>query len=186
MQNPITPQNLWSEMLKFKHLLGLKHGFTIPFIVGAYHKWGFITEEELSSSDCLRYLLNRILESISSDNPVKLIECDNMDNELVLQYLATDLSFEDVQDQKTSEPNIKDKLYWNRKETEVTNIDNLIEWLWTKPAVRGGKPYGELISLKCFSCNYGCWKHYNEMEEMFIKNINILDTVDYLNNLKQN
>ena len=85
MANLITPQNLWSEMLKFKHLLGVKHGYTIPFLVGAYYKYGFIKENELLSSICIERLINNILESISPERPVKIFNCENLEHELVLQ-----------------------------------------------------------------------------------------------------
>lgn len=34
----ITPQNLWFEMLKFKHILRLSNGLTIPSLVGEHIK----------------------------------------------------------------------------------------------------------------------------------------------------
>ena len=183
MPNSITPQNLWSEMLKYKHLLGLKHGYTIPFLVGAYYKYGFIQDHELSSHDCITYLINCILESTSPECPVKIFDCPNVDNELVLQYLATDLNDEEVQYLISWETNIDKKVYWHRMESDIVDYKSLIEWLWHKPTKRGEIPYGELISSKRFSCNFGCWCSFNEEEEKFIKHVSILDTVTNLNKL---
>lgn len=171
MANLITPQNLWSEMLKHKKLLNIEHGFTIPFLVGAYHKLGFITDSELTSSDCIKYIINNILESASTDNPIKIFDCPNLSNELVLQYLKTDLTTKYALEQMNWESNINKKIYWHPMETEVTDIKTLIEWLWTKPSTRGGKPYGELISSKRFSSKWGHWDYYNEKEVNFIDNI---------------
>ena len=184
MANLITPQNLWSEMLKFKHLLGVKHGYTIPFLVGAYYKCGFIKENELLSTICIERLINNILKSTSPEYPVKIFNCENLEHELVLQYLATDLNEEYVKDQMSWETNIDKKVYWHRMETEVTDYDSLINWLWNKPTTIRNIPYGELISSKRFSCYYGCWNSFNEKEEKFINNLSILDTVEHLNELK--
>lgn len=185
MPNSITPQNLWSEMLRFKHLLGLRHGFTIPFLVGAYYKWGFIKEADFLSSDCIKYLLDRVLESTNNENPIKIFDCPDLYNEPVLQYLATGLSDKDIQDIKGWKSNKDQKIYWH-KGSEIEDIDTLIEWLWEKPAACGGIHYRELISSGRFSCDIKCWSPFNAKEEKFIENINILDTVDDLNNLKQN
>lgn len=183
MLNSITPQNLWSEMLKYKHLLGLRHGYTIPFLVGAYYKYGFIQENELSSYNCIDYLINCILESTSPENPVKIFDCPNVNNELILQYLATDLNEEEVQYLTSWKTNIDKKVYWHRMEIDVVDYKSLIEWLWHKPTTRGEIPYGKLISSKRFSCNFGCWSSFNEKEDKFIKHISILDTVTDLNDL---
>ena len=183
MANLITPQNLWSEMLKFKHLLGVKHGYTIPFLVGAYYKYGFIKENELLSSICIERLINNILESISPERPVKIFNCEYLEHELVLQYLATDLNEEEVQYLISWETNIDKKVYWHRMESDIVDYKSLIEWLWHKPTKRGEIPYGELISSKRFSCNFGCWRNFNEKEEKFIKHISVLNTVTNLNDL---
>lgn len=172
MPNSITPQNLWSEMLKYKHLLGLKHGYTIPFLVGAYYKYGFIQDHELSSHDCITYLINCILESTSPECPVKIFDCPNVDNELVLQYLATDLNDEEVQYLISWESNIHNKIYWHYRETEITDFDSLIQWIWNKPTTRGNIPYSELISSKRFSCDMSSWDNFNEKEESFLNNLN--------------
>ena len=171
MLDSITPQNLWSEMLKFKHLLKLEHGYTIPFIVGAYYKYGFITERDLLSPYCIEYILNKILESSTDNNPVKIFDCPNLSNEPVLQYLATGLTAYEAQEQMSWKSNIDNKIYWHYNETSVTDMNTLVKWLWSKPTARGGKSYGELISSKYFSCHYGNWGYYNENEEMFINNL---------------
>jgi len=160
-------------MLRCKHLLKLEHGYTIPFIVGAYYKHEFITDKDLLSPNCIEYIFNNILESVTVENPVKIWDCPNLRNELVLQYLATGLSSDEAMEQMAQEPNINNKIYWHHKETSVTDMDTLVKWLWSKPAARGGKLYGELISSKCFSCHYGKWETYNEDEEMVIKNLSI-------------
>ena len=170
-------------MLKFKHLLGLKHGFTIPFLVGAYHKWGFIKKENLLSSDCIRYLLENILVSASTENPIKIFDCSDLYGEPILQYLATDLSKEDTQEQQKIEPNIDKKIYWHHRESCVRDLDTLIEWLWKKTTV-SGDIYGDLISTGRFSCEIKRWSSFNEKEEKFINNLSILDTVEHLNDLE--
>lgn len=172
MANLITPQNLWSEMLKFKHLLGVKHGYTIPFLVGAYYKYGFIKENELLSSICIERLINNILESISPERPVKIFNCENLEHELVLQYLATGLNEEEVKYLMSWESNIHNKIYWHYRETEITDFDSLIQWIWNKPTTRGNIPYSELISSKRFSCDIGSWDNFNEKEESFLNNLN--------------
>ena len=159
-------------MLKYKHLLGLKHGYTIPFLVGAYYKYGFIQDNELSSHDCITYLINCILESTSPECPVKIFDCPNVDNELVLQYSATDLNDEEVQYLISWESNIHNKIYWHYRETEITDFDSLIQWIWNKPTTRGNIPYSELISSKRFSCDMGSWDNFNEKEESFLNNLN--------------
>ena len=159
-------------MLKYKHLLGLKHGYTIPFLVGAYYKYGFIQDNELSSHDCITYLINCILESTSPECPVKIFDCPNVDNELVLQYLATGLNDEEVQYLISWESNIHNKIYWHYRETEITDFDSLIQWIWNKPTTRGNIPYSELISSKRFSCDMGSWDNFNEKEESFLNNLN--------------
>ena len=173
MTDLLTPQNLWSKMLSYKHLLKLEHGYTIPFIVGAYYTHGFITEKDLLSSTCIEYILNNIRESATEENPIKIFDCPDLSNEPVLQYLATGLTDYEVQEQISWKSNIDKKIYWHHKETSVTDMNTLVKWLWSKTAARGGKSYGELISSKCFSCHYGRWEFYNDNEEMFIKNLSI-------------
>lgn len=183
MSNLITPQNLWSEMLKFKHLLNLDYGFTIPFIVGAYYEHGFLNDKDLLSPLCIKYLLNNILESTTDRNPVKIFGCSELSNEPVLQYLNTMLSESDTKDQMNWNSNIDNKIYWHHMETSITDLDSLINWLWTKPTARGGMTYRELISSKQFSCYKGGWNGYSNIENKFIRNIHILDTIDKLSDL---
>lgn len=183
MPNSITPHNLWSEMLRFKHLLGLRHGFTIPFLVGAYYKLGFIKKEKLSSSDCIKELLDYVLESANLENPIKIFDCPDLYNEPILQYLAIGLSDEDIKDQKSWKSNKEQKIYWH-KDREIENIDTLIEWLWEKPAACGDIHYSELISSERFSCYIKCWSPFNAKEEKFINNLDKLDTINNLNDIK--
>lgn len=170
-------------MLKYKHLIGLRHGFTIPFLVGAYYKLGFIKDETLLSSDCIRDIITYVLESATSENPVKILDCSDLYGEPVLQYLATGLSEEHTQDQRRWDSNIDKKFYWHPKESEVRDLDTLIEWLWEKTAASGDIQYSELISSGRFSCSIKHWSPFNEKEEKFIKHISLLDTVNNLNSL---
>ena len=172
MPRLITPQNLWSEMLKFKNLIGLKHGFTIPFIIGAYNKLGFIKDVDLMSPVCIRYLINNILESTTTEHPIRIFDCPHVNNELILQYLSTGLNAEDAKYIMSWETNIDNKIYWHNKEIEVTDVDSLIQWIWNKPTTRGNIPYSVLISSKRFSCDMGSWDNFNEKEENFLNNLN--------------
>ena len=183
--NIITPQNLWAMMLKYKHLLGYQYGFTIPFLIGTYKKRGFLNDVDLTSSSCIKYVLEMVLRFSSTENPVKIFECDTLSNELVFQYLSTRVAPFYVQHLKDYHPNIMGKIYWNKKNAEITNnnLDSLVEFLWNKPAKRGDKTYGDLISNGEFSCEFGVWKDYSPHEKKFIDNIHILEAITNLNNL---
>lgn len=172
MPNSISPQNLWSEMLKYKHLLGLRHGYTIPFLVGAYYKYGFIQETELSSYDCINYLINYIYESTTPENPIRIFDCPNVNHEVILQFLTTDLNAEEVKYLMSWESNIDNKIYWHYEETEVVDLDSLIQWMWNKSTTSRNISYSKLISSKRFSCDMGSWDNFNEKEESFLNNLN--------------
>ena len=167
----ITPQNLWVQMLEKKHLLKFDYGFTIPFIVGAYHKRGFLTDEDLQTSNCIRFVLETILKSASKENPVKIFDCPELENELILQYLSTNVKdLEEIQHLKTYHPNVNNLIYWHKKESDISNLDSLVSYLWNKPSTRGGVTYARLISNQYFSCHKGIWASFNVDEIKFIEN----------------
>lgn len=159
-------------MLRYKHILKLEHGYTIPFIVGAYYKYGFITEKDLLSPTCIEYILNNILESTTKENPIKIFDCPNLDNEPVLQYLSTGLTDYETQEQMSWKSNIDNKIYWHYRETEITDFNSLTQWIWNKPTTRGNIPYSKLISSKCFNCDMGSWDKFSEKQESFLDNLN--------------
>lgn len=170
--NVITPQNLWKRMLEEKHLLKFDYGFTIPFLIGAYYKRGFLKEEDLQTSACIRFLLEKVLESATSNNPIKLFECSELKNELVFQYLDANIkNYDDIQHLVTFHPNIEHIIYWHKKETSISDFNSLVNYLWTKKSTRNSDEYSQLIENHCFSCRGGVWCPFDKDENGFITNL---------------
>ncbi len=169
---PITPLNLWEQMLEKKHLLNFDYGFTIPFMVGAYYKRGFLNDDDLHTSYCIRYLLENILESASPQKPVKIFDCPELDNELVLQYLSTMIKDPiEVLGLEQIHPNINQMIYWHKKELNVFDLDSLVSFLWNKKSTRGNDKYAQVIERQCFSCHIGVWRPFDPEEDKFIENL---------------
>ena len=175
--NAITPQNLWERMLEKKHLLKLEHGrrleygFTIPFLIGAYYKRGFLKDEELQTSQCIRFVLENILKTATEENPVKIFDCSDLENEPVFQYLSTKINdLGTIQHLKSYHPNIESKIYWDKKEADIFDFESLVSFLWNKQSTRGGATYAQLISNQHFSCHRGIWTSFNDDEIKFITN----------------
>lgn len=158
-------------MLEKKHLLKFDYGFTIPFMVGAYYKRGFLTDENLQTSNCIRFVLETILKTVSEENPVKIFDCSELENELILQYLSTNVeNLEEIQHLKNYHPNINHLLYWHKKESGIFDLNSLVSYLWNKESTRGGEKYAQLIATQRFSCHNGVWTPFNEDEINFISN----------------
>lgn len=167
--SPVTPQNLWKRMLEEKHSLKFDYGFTIPFIIGAYYRRGFLKKEELQSSQCIRTVLKTILKTASEENPVKIFDCSELENELILQYLSTKVeNLEEIQHLKNYHPNISHLIYWHKKETDIFDLNSLVSYLWSKESTRGGEKYAQLIVSHRFSCHKGAWTSFNKDEIDFI------------------
>ncbi len=167
----ITPFNLWKQMLEKKHLLKFDYGFTIPFLVGAYYKRGFLKETDLQTSYCIRFVLENVLKTVSEENPVKIFDCPNLNNEPIFQYLSTEVEdLEAIEHLKNYHPNINHLIYWHKKESDIFNLDSLVNYLWNKPSTRGSVTYARLISSRYFSCHNGIWESFNDDEIKFIEN----------------
>ena len=159
-------------MLEKKHLLKFDYGFTIPFLIGAYSKRGFLKDEELQTSQCIRFVLENVLNTATEQNPVKIFDCPDLENEPVFQYLSTKVEdLEAIQHLKSYHPNIESKIYWNRKESNISDFESLVSFLWNKKSTRGGECYSRLINDMRFSCHYGCWNAFNDTETNFITNL---------------
>lgn len=169
MASSVTPQNLWKQMLEKKHVLKFDYGFTIPFIVGAYYSRGFLKETDLQTSYCIRFVLENVLKTATEENPVKIFDCPDLNNEPIFQYLSTKVeSSQHISDLKKEHPNIDHLIYWHKKESEISDFDSLVDYLWNKKSTRGGEKYAQLISEYRFSCHKGAWMTFNDDENNFI------------------
>lgn len=165
----ITPQNLWERMLEQKHALRFDYGFTIPFFVGAYYKRGFLKEDDLQTSQCIQFILEIILKTASEENPIKIFDCSELENELILQYLSNEMEdLKEIQHLKNYHPNINHRIYWHKKESDIFDFNSLVSYLWSKESTRGGEKYAQLIVSHRFSCHKGAWTTFNENEINFI------------------
>ena len=173
MDNLIKPPDLWRQMLQDKHLLKLDYGFTIPFLVGAYYTCGLLKNADLQTSYCIRFVLDSVLTSVSEENPIKIIDCPDVNQEFVFQYLTTGLTDDDIADVKNTFDNIDCKIYWHYNENIPRNLDSFIDFLWTKPSKRSGERYAEIIASHRFSCYKGVWQEFNQKELDFIKHCKI-------------
>lgn len=174
MNNHIIPENLWEQMLRKKHLLKFDYGFTIPFIIGAYHKQGFLTDEDLATSTCIRHVLMKVLETATEAEPIKIFDCPDLGNEPVLQYLSAGLTAKEAEEQKSNLTNVERKIYWNLYHTEITDMNSLIDYLWNRKSKLSGEMYSQIISEHRFSCHKGQWKPFDNDENRFIVNITTL------------
>lgn len=165
----ISPQNLWKRMLEEKHLLKFDYGFTIPFLIGAYYKRGFLKETDLQTSYCIRFVLENVLKTTVIENPVKIFDCPDLDNEPIFQYLSVKIeSPQYISDLKKEHPNIDHLIYWHKKESDIFDLDSLVSYLWNKSSARGGITYAQLIASQYFSCHKGIWGSFNKAEAKFI------------------
>lgn len=161
MSNQVTPELLWQQMLENKNQLGLGNGFTIPFLVGAYWKCGFISDEQLSGPECIQYLLSKILDSTVKD--LALFICDNTYEKLILQYLSD--SDHAISIIKKKNPVI-DRLHLNQPYfNDVNSPTMLVSTLW--------KTYGEVIANHRFSYDNDnrTWRSFSDKESQFIEGI---------------
>ena len=167
MNNIITPESLWKIMLAKKSILGYNYGFTIPFVVGAYYKRGFLSEEDLMSSKCIGFVFTKILETVEEDNPVKLFDCSNVHSP-ILQYVSTRITTEEAQYIIDTHPNLNKKIYWNSYFKNIHDFESLVNefWNWGE-----NEKYSQLIIEHRFSRQPGKWEQFNEDEEEFIKNL---------------
>lgn len=160
--NAITPQNLWKQMLEKKHLLGFDHGFTIPFLIGAYYKRGFLKEEELQTSQCMRFVLTTIYET--TQQAVAIFKCGSQ-KKLVLQYVIDGKRRQQqIESIKKDNPNINHIIYLDFDVFHhAYTLDTLIDELWNR--------YKESIMNHNFSYQEEGWTAFNKNELNFIKNI---------------
>lgn len=157
MSSQVTPELLWQQMLDNKNRLGLENGFTIPFLVGAYWKCGFISDEQLSGPECIHYLLTKILDSTVKD--LGLFICENTYEKLILQYLSDS----DSAIIKMTNPVIGrlslNKTYFD----SVNSLTMLVSTLW--------ETYGEFIANHRFSYDDRTWRSFSDKESQFIEGI---------------
>lgn len=76
----------WEKMQENKHCLGVENGFTIPFIMGAYmgNQREFYRNKEQISSFVQRTLRDIYRAIYYSKKTIKIIECPECDNELII------------------------------------------------------------------------------------------------------
>ncbi len=160
----ITPQNLWVQMLEKKHLLGFSNGFTIPFIVGAYYRREFLKEEDLQTSSCIKFLLEKVISTIKKGKEVLIFKCGNREK-LVLQYISDGKRTEkDIESIKEHSYNIGHIIYLDFDVfRQPYSFETLVTELWNR--------YNEPIINHMFSYRRGDWQSFSRTEQKFIDTI---------------
>ncbi len=160
----ITPQNLWKQMLEEKHLLKFDYGFTIPFLIGAYYKRGFLRDEDLQTSQCIQFVLTTIYETAQQGREVAIFKCGSHEK-LVLQYVIDGgRTQEDIELIKKYNQNINHIIYLDLDVfRHAYTLDTLVNELWNR--------YKESIMNHKFSYREGGWTAFDKDELKFIVNI---------------
>ena len=160
----ITPLNLWEQMLKKKHLLNYLNGFTIPFVVGAYYKRGFLKDDDLQTSQCIRFILTNIHAAARQGEEPIIFKCGSREK-LVLQYITDgERTKADIETIKQFNHNIDRIIYLDLDVfTHPYTLDTLTDKLWSY--------YHEPITKHAFSDEKGSWQLLNENELEFILNM---------------
>lgn len=129
-------------------------GISIPLIVGAYFKAGIIAEQDLQSPDCIKIILQAILDS---GIKVKMSRCK--DNGYTIM-----ISLDYVNAVINPNPSINHQIYLlldfpkeHDVSPDVRTIDFVAGYLYEK--------YGEYIRAHRFSCNGGVWGEFTEHEQ---------------------
>ncbi|HBV81884.1 hypothetical protein [uncultured Alistipes sp.] len=159
----ITPFNLWKQMLDKKHLLGFNNGFTIPFIVGAYYRRGFLKDGDLQTSQCIRFVFTNILETVQRKQPLVIFKCGTKEK-LVLQYVTDgERTHEGIESIIKKHYNIDRVIYLDFDVFQHPyTLDTLIAELWNR--------YQEPITNHTFSYESRAWRTLNKREQNFIDN----------------
>ena len=162
--NAITPHNLWKRMLEEKHLLGFDHGFTIPFLIGAYYKRGFLKDEELQTSQCMRFVLTTIYNTTQQGKEVVIFKCGSHEK-LVLQYVIDGKrTQQQIESIKKDNLNINHIIYLDFDVfRHAYTLETLVDELWNR--------YKKSIMNHNFSYRKDGWTALDPKESDFIKNI---------------
>lgn len=159
----ITPFNLWEQMLEKKHLLEFDYGFTIPFIVGAYYRRGFLKNSDLQTSQCIRVIFANILETAQQGQPLVIFKCGSS-KKLVLQYITDGKRMpKEIESIIKKHHNIDHVIYLDFDVFQHPyTLDTLIVELWNR--------YHEPITNHTFSYESRTWRTLNAKEQNFIDN----------------
>ena len=159
----ITPFNLWEQMLEKKHLLEFDYGFTIPFIVGAYYRRGFLKDSDLQTSQCIRVIFANILETAQQGQPLVIFKCGSS-KKLVLQYITDGKRIpKEIESIIKKHHNIDHVIYLDFDVFQHPyTLDTLIAELWNR--------YHEPITNHTFSYESRTWRTLNAKEQNFIDN----------------
>lgn len=157
----------WEKMQENKHCLGVENGFTIPFIMGAYmgNQREFYRNKEQISSFVQRTLRDIYRDIYYSKKTIKIIECPECDNELIIQYVEKPNDRLYLEGHYSS---ISRLIYFDKKK-HIFDIDSLTTYLLNRRSTKDNIKYGHLIQEGCFSYHKGDWKPFNEEELDFIK-----------------
>ncbi len=159
----ITPSNLWKQMLEKKHLLNFNNGFTIPFIVGAYYRRGFLKDNDLQTSQCIRFIFTNILETAQQGQLLVIFKCEFREK-LVLQYITDGgRTPNNIKSIKEQHYNIDHVIYLDFDVFQHPyTLDTLIAKLWNY--------YQKPITTHTFSYESRTWRTLNDKEQNFIDN----------------
>lgn len=135
---------LWLRVLDIdtRKKLRLNYGVTIPFMVGAYYVNGYLRDDDLTSADCIKYILQDICFADAEDNEIGIFNCTEL-YELVIQHLSTTRQKDEVERIHKENPCVARVIYLNKDVVGITSIDELAEWLWNR--------YNKPITAHCFS-----------------------------------
>lgn len=151
------PKALWENLLQPEILAKLKcvFGVSVPFIVGAYHRRGFISREDMCCSNCIRIVLSDIRSK--DDNHILIEDCTKV-------YNSEINGIEKVAIIKDGGPGISDTVIYNLKEYAFDEIVNL---LWKK--------YQDKILISNFSYDNETreWRAFTPQEERVIDTLEI-------------